>query len=37
MPMPSLPSELAQVFIVAIITREFIIRRIGMVAAIMMQ
>jgi hypothetical protein len=29
MPMPSLPSELAYVFIVAIITREFTIRRIG--------
>jgi hypothetical protein len=28
--MPSLPSEIAQVFIVALITREFIIRRIEM-------
>jgi hypothetical protein len=36
MPMPSLPSELAYVFIVTIINIEFIIRRIGVVAAIMM-
>ena len=38
MPMPSLFRELAQVFNVAtiIITREFIIRRIEMAAAIMM-